>query len=174
MFGLGRRKQETVSPAPVAQPVTGIARLYELTFFPDGETIGAGWADVPLGRFDKPGDGKIDGSFTVGDAQCRIDATLRYRNAILSMWADNKIVTSSLLLGSGDAAKDAELTAMYLASVRNSNLVQQLTQGRTVFGEVETCAERPLLATLLMPAPSRDLTDTLIAVQRDWAAAVIG
>ena len=162
MFGLGRRKQ------------TAGTRLFELTFFPDGGVIREDWGEVSPGGFEKPKDGKVEGEFMIGENACRLDATLRNGNAIFSMWAGGKIVTSSLLLSSDDKAFNAHLINLYLESARATHLVQQLTQGRTVFTELETCGERPLLATLLMPAPSPDLTDALLDAQRAWAAPILG
>jgi hypothetical protein len=89
------------------------------------------------------------------------------------MWADGKIITSSLLLSSDDPAFHASLTELYLESARSTNLVQQLTQGRAVFTGLEGRSERPLLATLLMPAPSPQLTDRLLDTQRAWVGAIL-
>jgi len=175
MFGLGPRKQAAETTNANFTGTGGAAvRLYELTFFPDGEVINQGWVEASPGGFEKPPEGKVEGEFAFGGSPCKIDATVRGGNAILSMWADGKIVTNALLLSSPDEAGNAELTAMYLKSARNTDLVKALTAGREVFGEVEQCRERPLLATMLTPAPSRELTDTLIDVQRSWVAAVLG
>lgn len=169
MFGFGRGSKQDDGDTLTAN------RLFELVYFPDGQIVERGWSDVDTGGWGRPEDGKIDGSFAVGDAQCRIDATLRDGNAILSTWADGKIVTSALLLSSPDEASNQSLLALFLRSTRNLDLVQALAPGQDdIFSDVETATERPFLGTLLTPAPTRDLTDALLAVQRQWAAAVIG
>jgi hypothetical protein len=161
MFGLGRRRQNDAW------------QLFELIFFPDGDVIHQGWRDALPHGFEKPADGKIAGEFAIDGVACRLDATLRDGDAIFSMWADGKIITSSLLLSSDDPAFNASLTELYLESARSTNLVQQLTQGRAVFTELEGRSERPLLATLLMPAPSPQLTDRLLDTQRAWVGAIL-
>ncbi|QNA85429.1 hypothetical protein G4G27_16580 [Sphingomonas sp. So64.6b] len=162
MFGFGKKRQ------------TKTAKIYELTFFPDGAVIENQWFDADAGTLRRPGQGKVVQELRIGESACRLDATLRNGDAIFSMWSDDRIVTSSLFLSSSDAALNDQLTGLYLDSIRQTDLVRQLTQGMDApFQEVSRAAERPLLVTLLMPAPSAELTDTLIEYQRQWVSALI-
>lgn len=72
-------------------------------------------------------------------------------------------------------AVNARLVQTYLDSVRRATLVQQLTDGQEApFEAIRSIRERPLLVTLLMPAPSPALTDALLERQRSWVASLIG
>lgn len=162
MFGFGKKQQAKT------------AKIFELMFFPDGAIIENQWFDADTGKLGRPGEGKVIQNFRVGDSACRLDATQRNGNAIFSMWSGDRIVTSSLFLSSGDTAANDHLTQLYLDSVRRTDLVQQLFQGTDVpFQEVSHTRERPILATMLMPAPSVELTGILIDYQRRWVSALI-
>ncbi|KJK02308.1 hypothetical protein UB44_06745 [Burkholderiaceae bacterium 26] len=171
MFRFGRRKHIVETPVATA---TAQIRMFEVLFFPDGTVLRQDWIDAPAQGVARPEEGKIENSFEVAGVACKLDATLRDGDAIFSMWAGGKIVTSSLLISSSDEAFHPRLIAMYLQSQRGAKLVKELAPDRNdLFIEVEHCAERPMLATMLMPAPSTTLTDALLDVQRNWAAAAI-
>jgi len=171
MFGFGRRKHIVETPTATA---TANIRMFEVLFFPDDTVIRQDWIEASAQGVARPEEGKIENTFEIAGVACKLDATLRDGDAIFSMWACGKIVTSSLLISSTDEAFHPRLIAMYLQSQRGAKLVKELAPDRDdLFIAVEHCSERPMLATMLMPSSSATLTDALLDVQRDWAAAVI-
>lgn len=161
MFGFGKKK-----PSPL--------RIFEMIFFPDGEMIKDDWCDAVKNRLDRPEEGKVDMVFTIDGESCRLDATTRGGAAILSTWHGERIVTSSLFISDGDEEANARLIQTYLDSVRRTTLVQQLTEGQEApFETIRSVRERPLLVTMLMPAPSPELTDALLERQRTWVSTLI-
>ncbi|MES2055326.1 MAG: hypothetical protein V4564_05235 [Pseudomonadota bacterium] len=161
MFGLGKKK-------PPLQ-------IFELVFFPDGDLIRSGWFDAIGDGPDWPREGKIERPFRVDGEPCKLDATARGGNAVFSLWHDDRIVTSSLFVSGADAETNAWLIESYLGSIRQTNLVRQLTSGQEApFGTVADVRERPMLVTMLMPAASSELTDALLERQRGWVSGLAG
>jgi hypothetical protein len=161
MFGFGKKK-----PSP--------PRIFEMIFFPDGEMLKGDWCDVVKNRLDRPEEGKVDMAFTIDGEPCRLDATTRGGNAILSTWHGERIVTSSLFVSARDEEANARLVQTYLDSVRRTTLAQQLTDGQEApFETIKSAQERPLLVTMLMPAPSFELTNALLERQRTWVSTLI-
>jgi hypothetical protein len=161
MFGFGKKKR---SPP----------RIFEMVFFPDGEMIKDDWYDAMKNGLDRPEEGKVDMAFIIDGESCRLDATTRGGNAILSIWHGERIVTSSLFISAADEEANARLAQTYLDSVRRTALVRQLTDGQEApFETIKSVRERPLLVTMLMPAPSPELTDALLERQRTWVSTLV-
>jgi hypothetical protein len=161
MFGFGKKKASK-------------SRIFALTFFPDGSVIDQTWFNPDARGLPRPAEGKTEAAFRIDGEACRLDATVRGGNAILSIWHGTRIVTSSLFVSGAQPAADDDLIALYLETMRRTELVRQLTAGNTApFSDVETALERPLLITLLTPAPSRELTDKIVDRQRAWVAALL-